>query len=288
MHHLLAFVAALMLTAVTVSSACTASVPPPSEVEFTLEPASKGRFQARFRTADRGNNHWSDSFPAGDLSGFDQAAFRAAGTRPLRFAIVREAGRVDCAGTGGNSLARGTCRITPDAGFANLLASRGVGRPTAEQAFALISLDVRSSLINTLASAGYETPDLNDLMGLTAVGVTGRYINELARAGYRPESLNKLLEFAALDITPAYIGGFARIGYRDLSANTLVQFKALDITPEFVAGFERLGYRNIPASKLVEMKAVGVTPDYVRDLGTRPSLDKLVSIRAIGFEPRRN
>ena len=42
---------------------------------------------------------------------------------------MREAGRLDCAGNGGIARASGDCGFTPDAGFMQLLASRGIGQP---------------------------------------------------------------------------------------------------------------------------------------------------------------
>ena len=81
-----------------------------------------------------------------------------------------------------------------------LLASRGIGRPDREQAFGLMALDVRRSLIDAVAAARYPTPSVDDLMSMTAVGVTGGYIGELARAGYRPKSIDSLVQFKALDV----------------------------------------------------------------------------------------
>lgn len=318
MHRFFAMIAAIVLTTVAVSSACTAA--PVSTLSFLLEPgATNDRIQVRFRKPDERNNNWSSSFEARDLAGLDLARLRAPGTSPIDFAIVREAGRIDCSGTGGNSLARGTCRVTPDAAFHQLLEQRGIGRPDEDEAYGLIALDVRRELIDALADARYPTPDVGDLMGMTAVGVSRGYIAELARAGYRPDSLDSLLQFAALKITPEFIGRFARMGYGNLPADELVQLKALDVTPEFVAAFERIGYGRLPAEDLVQMKALGVTPEYVqsfralgyndlaiddlvqmkalgvtaefvravqREESALPSPEKLVRLRALGFQPR--
>lgn len=316
MHRLFALIAALALTTVAVSSACSAS--PAGALTFLLEPSgSNGAVQAHFRKSDERNNSWSSSFEIAQLAGLDLARFRAAGTSPVGFAIVREAGRIDCAGTGGNSLARGACRVTPNDAFLSMLEQRGIGRPDEEERYGLIVVDVRRDLVDALAAARYPTPDLDDLMGLTAVGVSRGYIADLARAGYRPDSLDTLLQFGALDISPEFIGRFASMGYANLPADDLVQLKALDITPEFIAGFERigygrlpaedlvqlkalevtpsyvlafrqLGYRDLPIEKLVEMKALDVTPEFVRavqrDQSALPSPDKLVKLRALGFE----
>jgi hypothetical protein len=292
MNRCLAFIGALLLAFLSVSSACLAAVP--SEwIRFTLEPegSRSGEIRASFRTDDherRDDNHWSTGFPPSELSGLDVIGFRSPGTRPLRFAVIREAGRLDCSGNGGESYAHGNCRFTPDARFTQLLASRGI-RQDADDRWGMMALNVRRELIDAIAAAGYPTPSADDLMGMTAVGVDGRYIQELSRAGYRPKSIDTLIEFRALGITPEWIGGFVRIGYANIPADDLVQLKALGITPDFITGFEQAGYRRLPVDSLVQLKALGITPEFARwaagQRSSRPDVDELVEMKI--FDRRR-
>ncbi len=290
MTRMLAFVAALLLTAITVSSACVAGSVTP--LRFTIEPTGRaGHVQLNFKRADaHGANSWGESFAYGELAGLDLAALRAPGSHPIRFTAAREAGRVDCAGSGGNSLAIGTCSVTPDRGFLQFLAASGVGRPTEDQAFGLIAVDARRELVSALASARYPTPSVDKLIELSAVQVTPAYVRGLAGQGYRPRTLSELVEFAALKITPEFIGSFARAGYSDLEPDELVQLKALNITPQFVAGFERLGYRHLPVDTLVQLKALDITPEFVRAVqqgDALPSPDHLVQLRAVTRDLRK-
>jgi hypothetical protein len=287
MNRSLAFILALCCAFLSVSSACMAA--PSDWIHFTLEPSrGGGDIRADFREAGNGRdrNNWQSSFPASAFVGLDLAGFRTGGTRPLRFAIARQAGRLDCAGHGGESYASGNCGFTADPGFTQLLAARGIGRPSREQAFSLMALDVRRELIDAVAAAHYPTPTIDNLIEMTAVGVDGRYIADLSRLGYRPKSVHNLVEFRALDITPDWIGGFQRIGYGDLPADDLVQLKALDVTPDYVQGFERIGYRNLPADTLVQLKALDITPEFAREMSgaTRdpPSVHELVDMKVLG------
>lgn len=287
MNRSLALILALCCAFLSVSSACMAA--PTDWIRFTLEPSrGGGDIRADFRDEDNGRNrnNWSSSFPSSQLVGLDLAGFRAGGTRPLRFAIVREAGRLDCAGHGGESYASGNCGFTPDPGFAQLLAARGIGTPTRDQAFSLVALDVRRTLIEAVAAARYPTPTVDNLVEMTAVGVDGRYIVDLSRLGYRPKSIRTLVEFRALGITPEWIGGFQRIGYGELPADDLVQLKALDVTPDYVLGFERAGYRNLTADTLVQLKALDITPEFARQMGdggsTPPNVRELVDMKVLG------
>ena len=289
MTRMLAFVCALLMSAITVSSACVANNGAP--LQFTIEPTTKAdRVQVRFRRADNhGTDNWSSSFPANELVGLDAAALRATGTSPLRFAIVREAGRIDCAGTGGNAMARGSCSMTQDQGFNAFLSANGIARPTEDQAYALIAVDAKRALVAALKASSYPTPSIDKFIELSAVGVTEEYIRGLAGAGFKPRTLGQLTEFAALNVTPDYIGSFIRAGYTNLDAGDFVQLKALDVTPEFIAGFERIGYRNLPVDTLIQLKAMNVTPEFVRAVqqgGPLPSPDKLVQIRAVSRDLR--
>lgn len=288
MNRPLTFIAALFCAFLTVSSACAAA--PADWVHFTLESRreSGGEIHASFRNdiGGREKNNWSSGFQPADLIGLDVVSFRSAGSRPVRFAIVREAGRLDCAGNGGRSRASGNCRFTADAGFTQALVSRGIRRPSREQAFGLMALNVRRELLDALAAARYPAPTIDNLMALTALGVDGRYVTDLSRAGYRAQSVHALVELKALGITPEWIGGMTRVGYGNVPSRDLVQMKALNITPEYIAGFQRIGYRNLSPDTLVQLKALDITPEFVRSAvgqrTTMPPVNKLVEMKLFG------
>ena len=291
MTRMLAFVAALLLTAITVSSACVANSASP--LQFTIEPRNGDQVHVRFQRERNGRSesNWETSFRPGELNGLDIAALNSPGTRPLRFSIIRDAGRVDCAGSGGNEMARGSCSVTPDENFLRFLSDHGIAAPKDEDTLTLIALDVHRDLVTALARARYPVPSIDKLVELTAVEVAPAYIDQLSRQGYRPQSLDGLVQFAALKITPEFIGSFARAGYGNLPPDDLVQLKALNVTPEFIAGFERLGYGRLPVDTLVQLKALDITPEYVRAVqqgGALPSPDHLVQLRAVTEDMRKH
>jgi len=292
MTRMLAFIAALLLTAITVSSACVAS--PSQPLQFTIQTRSSTDVHVRFERQRNGHSesNWETSFRPAELVGLDAAALNSPGTRPLRFAIIREAGRVDCAGTGGNEMARGSCNMTANEDFLRFLGDHGIKAPRNEaDTLSLIALDVHRDLVTALARANYPTPTIGKLVELTAVGVTPAYIDELSRQGYRPQSLDGLVQFAALKITPEYIGSFARAGYGNLPPDELIELKALNITPEFIAGFERIGYGHLSVDTLVQLKALDITPEFVRAVqqgDSLPSPDHLVQLRAVTKDMRKD
>lgn len=317
MFRMLAFAAALLLTGLSLSSAGLAHFT--NDLRFTIEGRADDKVQLHLRSGDerRGSN-MSDTFALRDLHGLDAAELRTG--RPLRFALVREAGRVDCAGSGSPGRAAGRCSFTPDRAFADFLASRGMGRPSVEDSFTLAMVNASRALVDAIHRARYPAPKPGTLAGLAAVGVDARYIADLSSRGYRPAKTDDLIAFRALDITPAYIdamsragygrlaaddivqfkaigispeyvAGMARIGYSSLKPGDLSQLKALDVTPDFVIGFRNAGYGNLSAGDLVQLKALGITPKFaadVRSAGTRTlSVQQLVHLKLSSFEPRR-
>ena len=290
MSRCFAFFCACLLSLVSISSAGFAAAV--DDIAFTLSPSGNGESAVHgdFRQERNGRvrNNWTSSFLPREFTGLDHAGFRAAGTRPLRFALIREAGRLDCAGHGGASRATGNCRFSADPAFTAALARLGVGRPDAAQAFGLMSLNARRSTVEAIVAARYPVKSVDQLLGLTALGVDAAYIRGMAAAGYRLRSIDDLIEFKALGITPEWVQTFVRAGYSNLPADHLVQMKALNINPDFVAGFERIGYGRLPVDSLVQLKALGVSPEWAREMerrhGHRPTVDQLVQMKALGFE----
>jgi hypothetical protein len=285
MNRPLAFICAVILTVLTVTSACMAQ--PGDWIRFRLEPqrGNPAKIQASFRQERNGDEHdnWSTGFMPSDLIGLEVSSFHGSGSRPLHFSVIREAGRLDCSGNGGNDYASGNCSFADNPAFTQLLVSRGIGRPTREQSFGLMAVNTRRALIDAVGEARYPTPTINDLMALSALGADGPYITEMARAGYRPDSIRKVIEFKALGITPQWIAGFVRIGYANVPGDGLVQMKALGITPDYIEGYQRNGYRDLPVSTQVQLNALDITPEFVRTtVGSRqamPSIGELVQMK---------
>lgn len=259
MKTLILGLAALAVSGMTLAS--SAKPAGPEALSFRLsDQLQAGRIHVDFESRrDGANNQWSDGFATSELAGLDRSAVHSSGSRPVRFTLTREAGRVDCSGHGGSGTASGTCSASADPAFLALLRDRGIERPAGEQLLGLISLDVRRSLIEALAAARYPAPSLDDLFGLTALGADAAYIQSLSSAGYRPPTISALIEFKALEIDAAYVRGMREAGYADLSPAELVQLKALDVTP----GFARSA----------------VSSD-----GTRPSADELITRKIFAGE----
>jgi len=324
----------LLMTAVA-ATACTASTAAPNRSDDNrplgtirwnidnLDRRDDGQVQLSFRTGEgsRNNSNWSSGYDLADLQGLSRSQLDGS-NQPVRFALVREAGRLDCSGSAGNRQGVGTCGFTPDAGFAGRLTAAGIGRPTERQAYNLALAKVRYELVEELGRHGYDKPTVSDLVGLGIHGATAGYVKEIADAGYRLGKVDGLVQFRIFGINGRFIGDMAAIGpqFRNLSADDLVQFKIFGVkpelvraytqmgypainpkdlvamqihgvSPEFVTELAALGYRNVPTQKLVELRIHGVTADFIRDLKQEgvalPSPDQLVRLRLAGYHPGR-
>ena len=283
--------------------------------------AESGKVQLRIESRwGRDNSSWSRGYPLSELRGLS-AAQLAGRPAPVRFALVREPGRLACSGTAGNSRGRGSCSFAADPAFAAYLAQRGIARPDARRAFSLAMSGVGRRLVEALTAHGYLRPTLDQLVAMGIHGVSAEYVRDLAQSGYRLQSADKLVTFKIHGVSADYMRAIAAAGpqLRNLPADDVVTFKIHGVTPELVRAYTALGrrvdkdqivamrihgvtpqyinqmaalgYRNLTGDELVQMRIHGVTPEYVRGLqrqGIRtPSADQLVQLRISGFRANR-
>lgn len=281
------------LLALPLTLAAPASVSLAAEADalgFTLSgTGGRAELAASFSRDGHHSHMWTASLAPGELGGLDLASFQDRGSNPLRFALTRQSGRLDCAGTGGSSRASGACSFTPDPGFASALAAAQIAVP-ADSWLDLFAVDVDRALVESVRAAGYPPPDFDTLIALSAVGVDGDYIRALAASGYRPRSLDTLVELRAVGVTPEWIASMVAAGYANIAADELVGLRALGVDGAYIQSLRAAGYGNLGADTLMELKALGVTADFARSAERqfgRLSADRLVELKALGFDRRR-
>ena len=291
MHRTFVMLAALLLTMVTMLSSGIAAAP--GALRFSIEAGrDAGTVQLSMRENSRGHSsNWSSSIALAELRGLDPARLHAGGVAPVSFVLVREAGRFDCRGDGGRSGARGDCTFTPDEAFAAFLASRGIGRLSPNQAYALAMSHVGRAHVLALAANRYPRPTVDQLVAMGIHGANPRFIEELALAGYRLRSVDDLVTFRIHGVDAGFIRAMGAAGpdFRNVSADDLVTFKIHGVSPELVRTYSRLGTRGIDRKSIVAMSIHGVTPRYIEDLarlGYRDlSSEDLVQMRIFGVTP---
>lgn len=250
--------------------------------EATIQLAVDSRWSATSRS------NWSNDRSFAELPGL--SAVRLAGDRgPVRFALVAEAGRLDCAGTAGRGRGSGACTFTTNAAFASYLQARAMGTPTREQAFSLTMSGVGRDLVEALASSGFERPGVDQLTAMGVHGVSPGYIRALSGLGYRLAA-EDVVAFKIHGVEPAYIRELAAIGpaLNRIRPADLVSLKIHGVTPGFVRAMAAIdpGFRNVTAPDLVAMAIHGVQPElarsFVRLEGGRLKSSDLVSMAIHG------
>lgn len=311
-RHIMVAAAATLLAPAAQLGAAAESVP--ERVGWTIEPGDEAapdevQLTISYRTRG-GQSVWNNTTPLAELQGLDPAAL-AGDHVPVRFQLVREAGRFACEGTAGRGRGTGECRFEPDSAFAAGLAERGIDTPTRSQQYSLALARVGLGLVDELDQHDYARPDMDDLVaagihgvsvdfvramsaagyrvgtvdGLVSMrihGVSEDYVAALAEAGYRPDA-DTLVAFRIHGVSPDYIRALASAGAGRFSPDDLVAMRIHGVDPDFVRELAALGYRDLEADDLTRMRIHGVSTDFVRDAvassAQRPSLDELVSRR---------
>ena len=260
MNRLITLIAASACAALAVSSTCFAAEwsALPFQVAKTKD-AGRVQFSIEHRQGGQRSQSWSHTMRLADLQGLGAAQLEARAASPVRFALVRPAGRLDCSGSARSSSGKGTCAFAANEAFGAMMAKRGIGRPDRDQGLKLALADFRPDVLDALVAAGYPRPTLDESV---ALGI--------------------------FRIDPAYVRGLSSAGYRLGSIADLVAFKIHRVTPDYIASFARIGHRGLPADKLVAMRIFEVTPDDVRALetGAGPTPSQRMRLRLAGVEPR--
>jgi hypothetical protein len=281
-----------------------------SEVQLTVDS----------RWGPGNHSSWSNGRRIEELQGLSRAQILGP-TQPVRFVLVKEAGRLDCGGTAGGGRGSGTCSFTPDVGFATFLDARRIGRPDAHQAYALTMSGIGRDLVDALDKSGFAKPSVDELTSMGIHGVTPDYVRALASLGYhlsaddlisfrihgvKAEEIRELATIGpALQrispsglvslrihgVKPSYVREMAAIdpGLRNLTADDLVDMAIHGVTPALARAYVQSERRPIDSNALVDMAIHGVTPDYLEQLaalGYRDfTADELVNLRIHGVTP---
>jgi hypothetical protein len=268
--------------------------------------SDRGQVQLRVETrwSPRDRSSWSNSYSLGELRGLSPAQL-AGPNVPVRFALVREAGRLDCGGYAGGWRGTGTCSFTVDPAFSSYLEAQGLGRPTEQEAFALAMSRVGRDLVDSMQAIRHVRPtvgqlksaddlvslkihgaDLQWIQGIGAIGpqlrhlsasdlvsmrihgVTPEWVREMSAIGPEFQNLtgDDLVSMRIHGAKPEMVRAFARLGSGRLRASDVTSMAVHGVTAEFIERLAALGYRDIAAQDLVSMRIHGVTPDFVARL----------------------
>jgi hypothetical protein len=247
------------------------------------------------RSSDRGKVHLrishgrdgtANDWAAQELAGLD-ARFPAGAA--LSFRMAREAGTLNCIGTGSGGRGEGECRFVRNPAFFGALARHGVGGVDELHAWQLAIFDVRLALLDELRRQDYRTPSAGELIAAAIFKVDVEFLKETDAAGYRQKNLTDLVPFRIHKVDAAYVRGLKNANPRlEVSPKDLVQMRIHGVTPEWIAGWTQLGY-NLSVREIVNTRIHGASPDYARamlaEVRDRPTVQQFINMRIHGVRP---
>lgn len=255
------------------------------EGSWTMMPATEAG-QVHFTVIERrerGTSHNESDWPVSAFQGLDLAT-RA--RHDVKFAIARDAGRIDCEGYLADGSGAGTFRFTPDPTFVRTMSDLGFGGIDDGEQFAMAVHDVSLDFARQMKSENVRGLDADKLIAFRIFDVSPRFIRDLRQEGLTATDADNLVAFRIHGVSPALVREVRRAGI-DVDEEGLVAFQIHGVSPQFIAELEKLGYTNVDSDDLVAMKIHGVTPEFISDMKSRGlkdlSVDKLVALRIHGI-----
>jgi hypothetical protein len=220
-----------------------------------------------------GKSQIGHTYDLADLQGLSRE--QASGTGPVRFSLVREAGRIDCEGSFQNGKGSGTFSFTANQGFVSAMKSRGLdfeqdnvrskgGREAEDRLFVAAALDVTTALADDLLSAGFGKLGVEDLIKATIFKVDSKFAGEMRAMGFPDLGLEELVKARIFKIDAEAVRRAAQMGFVKQPLESLVKMQIFKITPEFVAEARGEGLTNLSVEEFVQLRIFKIDADFIR------------------------
>jgi hypothetical protein len=265
--------------------------------DWRWDKKSDGLHLSLERRSERGRNQMGQTYNFADLQGITREQALAGG--PVRFALVREAGRIDLEGSFQNGRGSGTFTFTPDRGFASAMKSRGFdfektswsddNREPENKLFAAAMLNVTTALADDLLSADFGQLDVDDLFKAAIFKVDSKFMREMKASGFPGLRMEELVKARIFKIDADFVRQAAQMGLDKEPFESLVKMRIFKVTPEFVAEVRGEGLNNLAIEDLVKMRIFNIDADFIRRAraeGVPLEVEALVNER-IGVGRRR-
>lgn len=285
----LRFVAAALSIAATSATAATAQRNGAGYFELRRSYDEANRVQLTFGDDDdfRRSMH-SFGIDAAKLDGLVLRQLSRDG-ESVHFRLARDAGVFDFVGRVDDDRVRGRYAFAHDPRYAQSLAQRGVGRPSATQQFQLGLFDIGYSMLDELRTQRYTGVDVESLVRMGMHGASLDYLRTMDAVGYRVGSVDRLIELRDHGVTPSYARSLADAGYRNIDIDVLRDLRDHGVTASFIRDLAAGGITGVPLAELQRARDHGVTGDYIDGLQRagveHGGLSDLIRMRDHGVTP---
>jgi hypothetical protein len=267
----------------------------------SIDPAKSDKIHLSFerRTEKGGKSQMGSTYELADVQGLSREQALRGG--PVRFSLVREAGRIDCEGSFHNGKGSGTFRFTGNQGFVSAMKGRGfdfekesststAGRESEHRLFAATTLNVTTALADDLLSAGFGQLGVDDLFKAAIFKIDSKFMREMKASGFPNLGMEELVKARIFKIDADFVSQVTQMGFAHESFESLVKMRIFKVTPEFIAEARNEGLTNLSVEDLVKMRIFKIDGEFIRQAkadGVPLEVEELVQKR-IGVRGRKD
>jgi hypothetical protein len=288
----LCFVVSLIFAGLTTVSLVTAQTQTTLTGNWTasLSKDESSKIQLNFerRSEKGGRNQMGQSYDFADLQGLSRE--QALGGGPVKFSLVREAGRIDCEGSFQDGKGSGTFLFTGNQGFVSAMKTRGFDfeqnsnneRHPEDRLFAAATLNVTTALADDLSSAGFGKLQVEDLFKAAIFKIDSRFMREMKASGFSNMGMEELVKARIFKIDANFVSQVSRMGFDKEPFESLVKMQIFKIAPEFITEVRNEGFANISIEDLVKMRIFKIDGEFIRQAkaeGVPLEVERLVQRR---------
>lgn len=258
---------------------------------LSKEEGDKGKINLSFERRSDGNwkHQMGQTYDFSELSGLTREQVTAGG--PVKFSLVREAGRIDCEGSFQNGKGSGTFRFTGNQAFISAMKSRGFnfeddadneGRQPGDRLFAATTLNVTTALADDLSSAGFGKLGVDDLFKAAIFHIDSSFMREMKASGFANLTMEDLVKARIFKIDAAFVTQVSQMGFSKEPFETLVKMRIFKITPEFITEVRNEGFGEISIEDMVKLRIFKIDSEFIRQAkadGVPLDVERLVQRR---------
>jgi len=293
----LAFAASVAFAAVALmaDSSVTAQTTMTGDWTASLDNDASGKINLRFqrRTEKGSHNQMGQSFDFDDLQGLSRDQVTNGG--PVKFSLVREAGRIDCEGTFQNGKGSGTFRFAANPSFVSAMKSRGFDFEkysniddddhSENRLFAATTLNVTTALADDLTSAGFGKLQVDDLFKAAIFKIDSQFMREMKATGFPNLGMEDLVKARIFKIDANFVSQVSQMGFDKEPFESLVKLRIFKVTPEFLTEVRNEGLTDVSIEDAVKMRIFKIDGDFIRQAkaeGVPLDVERLVQ-KKLGF-----
>jgi len=256
---------------------------------------SKVNLSLERRSERGGRSQHGQTYEFSDFQGLSRESALSGG--PVRFSLVREAGRIDLEGSFENGKGAGTFNFTGNPNFVSAMKNRGFDFEERsdnrrdndeERLFAATTLNVTTALADDLNSLGFGKLSVEDLFKAAIFKIDSTFAREMKASGFENLGMEELVKARIFKIDPAFVRQVSDMGFQKEPFESLVKMQIFKVTPEFISEVRNEGLTNVQVEDLVKLRIFKIDAQYIREAkadGTPLEVERLVQ-RKIGVGRR--